>query len=365
MRKVVVFDSAHPGAIQNKCFEKEYANKGAGHSFTVELAKQSIANGFEIMTGDVFLKNGKLIDQKALLITDMCSSITDKLIASGATPFLNYSLESPLIARKFYQNLNRIAGRYMYNIQFKGTKPRFVGSSTEFEQMHFPVDDIEPLSIQNWNNRKYLTIINSNKRVFRTDYSDVKSSIHSFFSEVKFSIDKVMDPWMRSKEVYRDRIEMIRYFSKYNDFELYGYGWNKKIVGFSENYSEAAKASFKGGISYSEKYSTLNRFKFNICFENCEFPGYVTEKIFDSFLAGSIPIYYGAPDILDFVPETTFIDFRKFGSPESLDKYLKLISENQANVLLSEAQKFLLSEDFQKHSLKTFISNIISKIIKA
>lgn len=47
----------------------------------------------------------------------------------------------------------------------------------------------------------------------------------------------------------------------------------------------------------------LQQCQFNICFENTNSAGYVTEKIFQSLLSGSIPIYWGSknnpePDIL-------------------------------------------------------------------
>ncbi len=41
-------------------------------------------------------------------------------------------------------------------------------------------------------------------------------------------------------------------------------------------------------------------------------PGYITEKIWDSFKARSIPIYWGASNIEEYIPINTFIDFRKF-----------------------------------------------------
>jgi len=41
------------------------------------------------------------------------------------------------------------------------------------------------------------------------------------------------------------------------------------------------------------KIDTLRDYQFNLCFENSFSPGYVTEKIVDSFLGGSYPIYWG------------------------------------------------------------------------
>ena len=43
-----------------------------------------------------------------------------------------------------------------------------------------------------------------------------------------------------------------------------------------------------------DKRKYVHEFKFNICPENANRFGYVTEKIFDAFRAGSIPIYYGS-----------------------------------------------------------------------
>lgn len=51
------------------------------------------------------------------------------------------------------------------------------------------------------------------------------------------------------------------------------------------------------------KIEYLKDFKFNICPENSASPGYVTEKLFESFQAGCIPIYWGdsnpEPDVLN------------------------------------------------------------------
>lgn len=41
------------------------------------------------------------------------------------------------------------------------------------------------------------------------------------------------------------------------------------------------------------KTDYLNQFMFNLCPENVSSPGYVTEKIFESYAAGCVPIYYG------------------------------------------------------------------------
>lgn len=44
----------------------------------------------------------------------------------------------------------------------------------------------------------------------------------------------------------------------------------------------------------NDKNEYLRTFKFNICAENMDAPYYVTEKLFDAFNAGTVPVYHGA-----------------------------------------------------------------------
>jgi alpha(1,3/1,4) fucosyltransferase len=56
--------------------------------------------------------------------------------------------------------------------------------------------------------------------------------------------------------------------------------------------------------------------------------GYINEKIFDSFVARCVPIYYGADNITDYVPQDCFINRRQFRSESEYLKYIKAIQEN-------------------------------------
>lgn len=47
-------------------------------------------------------------------------------------------------------------------------------------------------------------------------------------------------------------------------------------------------------IYKNDKREYLQRFKFNICAENDNTKYYVTEKLFDAFICGCIPLYYGS-----------------------------------------------------------------------
>lgn len=48
------------------------------------------------------------------------------------------------------------------------------------------------------------------------------------------------------------------------------------------------------GVYSDNKYKYLSQFKFNLCPENSNSDGYVTEKLFDAFSSGCIPVYWGS-----------------------------------------------------------------------
>ena len=69
----------------------------------------------------------------------------------------------------------------------------------------------------------------------------------------------------------------------------------------------------------------LRTCRFNICFENVSSEGYVTEKLFQAFLAGSIPVYWGFSGTP--VPEILTGNGIVFFDPSSPDQAMLLISK--------------------------------------
>lgn len=72
------------------------------------------------------------------------------------------------------------------------------------------------------------------------------------------------------------------------------------------------------------KLEILGRSIFTLALENSIAPDYVTEKFFDPLVAGSIPVYLGAPNVDRFAPgDHSFIDVNDFRSPAELASYLR------------------------------------------
>jgi hypothetical protein len=71
------------------------------------------------------------------------------------------------------------------------------------------------------------------------------------------------------------------------------------------------------------KLETYTRYRFTLAFENSISADYVTEKFFDPLVAGSVPVYLGAPNVADFAPgEHCFVDVTDFSGPQALAAHL-------------------------------------------
>ena len=64
------------------------------------------------------------------------------------------------------------------------------------------------------------------------------------------------------------------------------------------------------GRRVKNKIKFLMEYKFSIAMENSGGDGYITEKIVESFLAGTIPIYYGDFLVDEYINPKTYILIR-------------------------------------------------------
>jgi hypothetical protein len=88
--------------------------------------------------------------------------------------------------------------------------------------------------------------------------------------------------------------------------------------------------TLENDTGHQSKMNTMAEYKFTIAFENGIRRDYVTEKFFDPLMAGSVPIYLGAPNIDDFAPgDKCFINASDWDSPESLARYILTVCNDQ------------------------------------
>ena len=157
--------------------------------------------------------------------------------------------------------------------------------------------------------------------------------------------------------LYSKRIEIIQWFENNHpeDFDLYGKGWSTNQF-----------PSYLGEIK--QKREVLSQYKFAICFENAHgYPGYITEKIFDCFKAGCVPVYWGAPNIESHIPQNCFVDARKFSCYEDLYNFLTETSDVEYKAYLDNIEKFVNNYsptlEFQQYSYPFSTKNYVWTLV--
>ena len=194
-----------------------------------------------------------------------------------------------------------------------------------------------------------------------------------------FGSNRSLKKWRPDRNLYNERVKTIRWFEKNasKDFTLYGKKWNltgrlpSSVGGLVHSlekkipFKYTAFPSWKGYVE--NKQNILKKTRFSIVYENVKnLEGYITEKIFDAFVEGNVPIYWGAKDIEDYIPKECFIDRRKFNDHEDLYKLLKNMPEEKFLNYQKNIKNFLnnTSEKFTCREFAKTISTKISEFIK-
>ena len=74
------------------------------------------------------------------------------------------------------------------------------------------------------------------------------------------------------------------------------------------------------GGDEKDKLEYINDFKFNLCFDNGEADGWITEKLIHPLSKGVIPIYWGCADVGEEFNEDAFIHARRFNNTDELNQ---------------------------------------------
>jgi len=234
-----------------------------------------------------------------------------------------FQFEPPVVMPYVYKNLPRL--KKVYNQIYLTIQIE------EFNYFHMPQTfnaPVEPFFSNK--DRGGIVMMNSNKR-----------------------------PLKFKNELYGERLKAIKYFSEHGGIDLYGAFWDRLIFSPYTLYKKYVKASYKGFVD--NKLQAMSKYKFAICFENEIAQGWITEKIFDCFLVGTVPVYYGATNITDYIPANCFIDFRDFKDYDALKEYL----DKMTSADLEEYRKNVTAFYKSGKSDVFHRENLAKKIIRA
>ncbi len=260
------------------------------------------------------------------------------------------AVECPVVDRTLYRGL-KDAQHYFKRVltwsDGEALEP-FVGGPLKCERFHWPqsFDDVHE-NIWRREDRKFLVMMNANKIAYGQG------------------------------ELYSERIRAVEFFSRTQEIDLYGVGWDGPSINVSSSILPATlrgilhelKRSWQGirpdplliaarGVWHGpakSKSETLGQYKFALCFENSILKGWVTEKIFDCFFTGTVPVYLGAPEITDYIPADCFIDMRQFSSYEDLRKHLRSLDQCEISRFKQNARDYLKTEKFKPFTTDAFV----------
>lgn len=230
----------------------------------------------------------------------------------GSTKLYGLILEPPLIAPEAYENSYHHVFKHIF------TWHDGIVDNQRYKKIFFPNPFYSlPPNLPSFSERNYCTLISGNKIVNHPE------------------------------ELYSSRIQAINFFQ----LPFYGVGWNK-----------AQFPTYQGAVA--SKDAILRQYKFCICFENIKnMPGYISEKIRDAFLAGCIPIYWGASNIQHIIPENCFIDMRKFPTFSALARFLQTIDEAKYQDIIANIATFIQSQQAALFSYEFFAYSVVKEML--
>jgi hypothetical protein len=271
-----------------------------------------------------------------------------------------FALECPIVEPKLYLALSELAPafRRLYSFSDGDSLRPFLRGPLVFESFRIP-QSFNKVHDELWSRqeRRLLTMINANKL-----------------------------PRLYVHELYTERLRAIEHFSTSPDFDLFGNGWDqppwrtgatrtpyiaKRALHTTKRYLQhvlpdrqlaAARRVWRGAVA--NKAEVLAGYHFALCFENMILPGWITEKMFDCFFSGTIPVYLGAPDITQWVPSECFVDMRDFADYDALSDHLLAMSPHDRQAMRDAARTFLMSPayaPFTKEAFRNLIATIVQR----
>lgn len=216
----------------------------------------------------------------------------------------------------------------------------------KYRKIYLPsLVNITPKQDIPFNEKKFLVAVFNNKDVdpiFRDCLSAIRQGSSFLLSE-------------KIESCYWYRKAFIEYFQN-KDLDLYGVGWT-----VDEYYS------YKGLIEpthlSSSKIDVISKYKFVFACENVKgLTGYISEKLFDVMLAGSVPIFPDFNNVSKYIPKHCYIDPQDFNSFGDLNTFLMTMTEEQYEQYRSNIRAFLRSpqaEKFRMGSLHAILQDYI------
>lgn len=190
-----------------------------------------------------------------------------------------FSIENLSAGRTHYQHLNTF-GRY----------------GNPFIKLYIYNDTIQPNDLiipAIYQRIKYFNKLNDiNSKLYYSEARNFLNKMNTPFEEKKFCL------FISQNMLNPNKMIILKMLSTIGPID--------SLQQLAITYPELKTSNCHNGF---ELLKLFNQYKFIICFENSKTEGYITEKIFNVFLAKSIPIYDGDPKIDNFIHKGAYLPF--------------------------------------------------------
>ncbi|CAM8620355.1 glycosyltransferase family 10 domain-containing protein [Candidatus Planktophila dulcis] len=129
-------------------------------------------------------------------------------------------------------------------------------------------------------------------------------------------------------------------------------------VGILKNLIDIGPVGLYGsafGNKVSDKSLVSSDYKFSFAFENNLYPGYITEKLLEAYLANTVPLYWGI-DSSGYFNKDAFINFGEFNSLEEFVNIVRELNSDKDRYIATYEQP-LLNHKFDIDGLVTKLRN--------
>ncbi len=153
-------------------------------------------------------------------------------------------------------------------------------------------------------------------------------------------------------ELYSERRKVIRYYEAEhpNDFDLYGRGW-----------SALEYQTYCG--EPESKETVYQQYRFALCLENMKnVKGYITEKIVDCLRCGIVPIYGGASNIAEYVPDNCYLDYFAYSSLDEMHQALTRMTDEEWQAYIERGKNFMRSVGKEIFGYREYYQTIMNAI---
>jgi len=119
-----------------------------------------------------------------------------------------------------------------------------------------------------------------------------------------------------------------------------------------------------GGSPVPDKLVFEQQAKFSIAFENASHSGYTTEKIMQSFAAGTVPVYWGDPSVTESFNAKSFINCQDYPSLEAVVEEIKRLDQDDAAYLEMLRRPAMVNPNEKQETdaqLRRFLYNIFDQ----